>query len=121
VEASFVCSARLQKKKKFESALFFFSLFSLPLFFVRGTPRHSPKHKHQITHNKNQHKTEQKMEESDQIILVSLKQIGCDLGTLSSLKDITADQLVDAVARLLRVIAPNSVWPLSLPKAMAAR
>lgn len=62
------------------------------------------------------------MDEVDNIIIHSLRQIGCDVEEdVQSLKDFTTELVVEAAAKCLRLINPALTVPSRLPPGMSAR
>ncbi|KAJ4439679.1 hypothetical protein ANN_07807 [Periplaneta americana] len=62
------------------------------------------------------------MEEVDNIIIHSLRQIGCDIEEeVDSLKSFTTELVIEAAVRCLDVIQPGHGLPHSLPDSMSAR
>ncbi|PSN38748.1 Coiled-coil domain-containing protein 22 [Blattella germanica] len=62
------------------------------------------------------------MEEVDNIIIHSLRQVGCDIEEeIDSLKHFSTDLVIEAAVRCLDVIQPGLGLPHSLPDSMSAR
>lgn len=62
------------------------------------------------------------MEEVDQIIIHTLRQIGCDVDEgIISLKQFTTEATVEGVVRCLKLISPDSSLPLHVSPNMVAR
>lgn len=62
------------------------------------------------------------MEEVDNIIIHSLKQIGCNIGDdIKTLTNFSPELLVDTVSNLLHLIDPTINLPKSLPSNLAQR
>ncbi|CAH1959135.1 unnamed protein product [Acanthoscelides obtectus] len=61
------------------------------------------------------------MEEVDKIIIDSLKQLECDFGAITTLKQFDADMVVKAVSYCLEAITPDVTFPKKLPPSMITR
>eukprot|EP01094_Clydonella_sp_ATCC50884_P005386 TRINITY_DN1431_c0_g1_i1.p1 TRINITY_DN1431_c0_g1~~TRINITY_DN1431_c0_g1_i1.p1 ORF type:complete len:630 (-),score=263.53 TRINITY_DN1431_c0_g1_i1:167-2026(-) len=62
------------------------------------------------------------MEEVDQIILISLRGLGCDISEdVCSITELSADSVLSAVLDTIRVIDESKEYPQSLPRSMSAR
>lgn len=61
------------------------------------------------------------MEEVDKIIIHSLRQVGCDIEDIESLKQFSTDMVIESAVRCLDVIQPGLGLPHTLPPNMSAR
>lgn len=61
------------------------------------------------------------MEEVDEIVLHTLRQIGCDVSEISSLKEFTTEAAIEGVVRCLKLINPTLEISHHVPPNMSAR
>jgi len=67
-------------------------------------------------------KRKSEMEEVDKIILLTLKQIGCDIPSeIQMLKELTVEMVVSSVAKGLEAINKEKVYESRLPQEMSSR
>ncbi|GIY14863.1 coiled-coil domain-containing protein 22 homolog [Caerostris darwini] len=61
------------------------------------------------------------MEEVDEIVLHTLRQIGCDIDEINSLKEFTTEAAIEGVVRCLKLINPSLELSHHVPPNMSAR
>ncbi|GFT93909.1 coiled-coil domain-containing protein 22 homolog [Nephila pilipes] len=61
------------------------------------------------------------MEEVDEIVLHTLRQIGCDVSEINSLKEFTTEAAIEGVVRCLKLINPSLELSHHVPPNMSAR
>lgn len=61
------------------------------------------------------------MEEVDEIVIHTLRQIGCDLEDVSSLREFTTEIVIEGVVRCLKLINPSLELSHHVPPSMSAR
>ncbi|CAL1291564.1 unnamed protein product [Larinioides sclopetarius] len=61
------------------------------------------------------------MEEVDEIVLHTLRQIGCDVDEINSLKEFTTEAAIEGVVRCLKLINPSLELSHHVPPNMSAR